>query len=337
MKIPILLDRPNEFTRYSVYDTDTYTVSIISYEELLSTFQEIIRDRIKYEETIRSFIETTFNNKVLQLTSDILYYSCGDSVCIYKGGKVYTYKYKSMYIPVLINGDIAVLDFEFQNFVYVFFECKESVCIYKGGKVYTYKYKSMYIPVLINGDIAVLDFEFQNFVYVFFECKENIGIGSLKRMLLLNPQRIYEFKYEANVSAIMSSPKSGIEFGNYERLELAKLEILSQTHEVVKSLGIDYILNCKQNGLKYSYLRVKDEIYAVRLLDYPFTIFNVLKTDETGMTEMPDFVFTKLEFKDLEELAQYIATDGDEDTLIDGGMDFNRINIGKPNLAFVVS
>ena len=290
MKIPILLDRPNEFTRYSVYDTDTYTVSIISYEELLSTFQEIIKDRIKYEETIRSFIETTFNNKVLQLTSDILYYSCGDSVCIYKGGKVYIYKYKSMYIPVLINGDIAVLDFEFQNFVYVFFECKES-----------------------------------------------IGIGSLKRMLLLNPQRIYEFKYEVNVNSILSSPKNGIEFGHYERLELAKLKTLSKTHEVVKSLGIDYILNCKQNGLKYSYLRVKDEIYAVRLLDYPFTIFNVLKTDETGMTEMPDFVFTKLEFKDLEELAQYIATGGDEDTLIDGGMDFNSINIGKPNLTFVVS
>ena len=290
MKIPILLDRQNEFTRYSVYDTDTYTVSIISYEELLSTFQEIIKDRIKYEETIRSFIETTFNNKVLQLTSDILYYSCGDSVCIYKGGRVYTYKYKSMYIPVLINGDIAVLDFEFQNFVYVFFECKESIVI-----------------------------------------------GSLKRMLLLNPQRIYEFKYEVNVNSILSSPKSGIEFGNYEKLELEKLKILSKTHETVKSLGIDYILNCKQNGLKYSYLRVRDEIYAVRLLDYLFTIFNVLKTDETGMTEMPDFVFTKLEFKDLEELAQYIATGGDEDTLIDGGMDFNRINIGKPNLTFVVS
>ena len=195
----------------------------------------------------------------------------------------------------------------------------------------------MYIPVLINGDIAVLDFEFQNFVYVFFECKESIVIGSLKRMLLLNPQRIYEFKYEVNVNSILSSPKSGIEFGNYEKLELEKLKILSKTHETVKSLGIDYILNCKQNGLKYSYLRVRDEIYAVRLLDYLFTIFNVLKTDETGMTEMPDFVFTKLEFKDLEELAQYIATGGDEDTLIDGGMDFNRINIGKPNLTFVVS
>ena len=306
MRIPILYDDwyINEFTRFSVYDTETYKVDVVSYDKLLSVFPDATSSKgiERYREALSSWARDIFMDKIVKLTDEIYCIRHERFMYFTKNNKFYR-----VYITRSIDEDEQVIPILMENKISFFISLESS--------------------------------EYGLFLSDCWGSVESVSTASIKRMVLLGKD-FDEIEFELNRSAIESNPTQGIDFGHYDVNILWRLASMNDCKHVVstspkvvllKSTALHVVRNC--------YLQVENTVYYLRSEGYTTAIFNILQTDSKGNLTIPHLVAHKLPYTDITEIVQKIALGINEDEILqdvelDDSEDY--INIGIPNLVYEV-
>lgn len=306
MRIPILYDDwyVNEFTRFSVYDTETYKVDVVSYDKLLSVFPDATSSKgiERYRETLSNWARDIFMDKFVKLTDGIYCIRHERFMYFTKNNKFYR-----VYITRSIDEDEQV------------------------------------IPILMENEISFfISLESSEYGLFLSDCwgsVESVSTASIKRMALLGKD-FDEIEFELNRRAIESNPTQGTDFGHYDVNTLWRLASMNDCKHTIsanpkvmllKSTALHVVRNC--------YLQVENTVYYLRSEGYTTAIFNILQTDSKGNLISPYLIAHKLPYKDITEIVQKVALGINEDEILqDVDLDVieDCVNIRIPNLVYEV-
>lgn len=125
MRIPILYDDwyVNEFTRFSVYDTETYKVDVVSYDKLLSVFPDATSSKgiERYREALSNWARDIFMDKFVKLTDEIYCIRHERFIYFTKNNKFYR-----VYITRSIDEDEQVIPILMENKISFFISLESS-------------------------------------------------------------------------------------------------------------------------------------------------------------------------------------------------------------------
>lgn len=307
MRIPILYDDwyVNEFTRFSVYDTETYKVDVVSYDKLLSVFPDAtsLKGIERYREELTNWARDTFTDKFVKLTDEIYCIRHERFMYFTKNNKFYR-----VYITRSIDEDEQVIPILMENKISLFISLESS--------------------------------EYGLFLSDCWESVESVSTASIKRRVLLGKDFNDDIEFELNRSAIEANPIQGTDFGHYDVNTLWRLASMNDCKHTIsanpkvmllKSTALHVVRNC--------YLQVENTVYYLRSEGYTTAIFNILQTDSKGNLVTPHLIAHKLPYTDITEIVQKIALGINEDEILqdvelDDSEDY--INIGIPNLVYEV-
>lgn len=306
MRIPILYDDwyVNEFTRFSVYDTETYKVDVVSYDKLLSVFPDATSSKgiERYREALSSWARDIFMDKFVKLTDGIYCIRHERFMYFTKNNKFYR-----VYITRSIDEDEQVIPILMENKISFFISLESS--------------------------------EYGLFLSDCWGSVESVSTASIKRMALLGKD-FDEIEFELNRSAIESNPTQGTDFGHYDVNTLWRLASMNDCKHTIstnpkvmllKSTALHVVRNC--------YLQVENTVYYLRSEGYTTAIFNILQTDSKGNLISPYLIAHKLPYKDITEIVQKVALGISEDEILqDVDLDVieDCVNIRIPNLVYEV-
>lgn len=306
MRIPILYDDwyVNEFTRFSVYDTETYKVDVVSYDKLLSVFTDATSSKgiERYREALSSWARDIFMDKFVKLTDGIYCIRHERFMYFTKNNKFYR-----VYITRRIDEDEQVIPILMENKISFFISLESS--------------------------------EYGLFLSDCWGSVESVSTASIKRMALLGKD-FDGIEFELNLSAIESNPTQGTDFGHYDVNTLWRLESMNDCKHTIsanpkvmllKSTALHVVRNC--------YLQVENTVYYLRSEGYTTAIFNILQTDSKGNLISPYLIAHKLPYKDITEIVQKVALGINEDEIlqeVDLDVIEDCVNIRIPNLVYEV-
>lgn len=306
MRIPILYDDwyVNEFTRFSVYDTEAYKVDVVSYDKLLSVFPDATSSKgiERYREALSNWARDIFMDKFVKLTDGIYCIRHERFMYFTKNNKFYR-----VYITRSIDEDEQVIPILMENKISFFISLESS--------------------------------EYGLFLSDCWGSVESVSTASIKRMALLGKD-FDEIEFELNRSAIESNPTQGTDFGHYDVNTLWRLASMNDCKHTIsanpkvmllKSTALHVVRNC--------YLQVENTVYYLRSEGYTTAIFNILQTDSKGNLISPYLIAHKLPYKDITEIVQKVALGISEDEILqDVDLDVieDCVNIRIPNLVYKV-
>lgn len=306
MRIPILYDDwyVNEFTRFSVYDTETYKVDVVSYDKLVSVFPDATSSKgiERYREALSNWARDIFMDKFVKLTDEIYCIRHERFMYFTKNNKFYR-----VYITRSIDEDEQVIPILMENKISFFISLESS--------------------------------EYGLFLSDCWDSVESVSTASIKRMALLGKD-FDEIEVELNRSAIESNPTQGTDFGHYDVNTLWRLASMNDCKHTIsanpkvmllKSTALHVVRNC--------YLQVENTVYYLRSEGYTTAIFNILQTDSKGNLISPYLIAHKLPYKDITEIVQKVALGINEDEILqDVDLDVieDCVNIRIPNLVYEV-
>lgn len=306
MRIPILYDDwyVNEFTRFSVYDTEAYKVDVVSYDKLLSVFPDATSSKgiERYREALSNWARDIFMDKFVKLTDGIYCIRHERFMYFTKNNKFYR-----VYITRSIDEDEQVIPILMENKISFFISLESS--------------------------------EYGLFLSDCWGSVESVSTASIKRMALLGKD-FDEIEFELNRSAIESNPTQGTDFGHYDVNTLWRLASMNDCKHTIsanpkvmllKSTALHVVRNC--------YLQVENTVYYLRSEGYTTAIFNILQTDSKGNLISPYLIAHKLPYKDITEIVQKVALGINEDEILqDVDLDVieDCVNIRISNLVYKV-
>lgn len=306
MRIPILYDDwyVNEFTRFSVYDTETYKVDVVSYDKLLSVFPDATSSKgiERYREALSNWARDIFMDKFVKLTDEIYCIRHERFMYFTKNNKFYR-----VYITRSIDEDEQVIPILMENKISFFISLESS--------------------------------EYGLFLSDCWGSVESVSTASIKRMTLLGKD-FNEIKFELNRSAIESNPTQGTDFGHYDVNTLWRLASMNDCkHTISANPKVMLLKSTASHVVRNCYLQVENTVYYLRSEGYTTAIFNILQTDSKGNLTIPHLIAHRLPYKDITEIVQKIALGINEDEILqdvelDDSADY--INIGIPNLVYEV-
>ena len=294
----------NEFIRFSVYDTETYKVDVVSYDELLSVFPDAtsLKGIERYREELTNWARDTFTDKFVKLTDETYCIRHERFMYFTKNNKFYR-----VYITRSIDEDEQVIPILMENKISFFISLESS--------------------------------EYGLFLSDCWESVESVSTASIKRMALLGKD-FDEIEFELNRSAIEANPTQGIDFGHYDVNILWRLASMNDCKHVVStSPKVVLLKNTALHVVRNCYLQVENTVYYLRTEWYATAIFNLLQTDSKGNLTIPHLVAHKLQYTDITEIVQSIVLGINEDEILqDVELDVSEdcINIGIPNLVYEV-
>lgn len=306
MRIPILYDDwyVNEFTRFSVYDTETYKVDVVSYDKLLYVFPDATSSKgiERYREALSSWARDIFMDKFVKLTDEIYCIRHERFMYFTKNSKFYR-----VYITRSIDEDEQVIPILMENKISFFISLESS--------------------------------EYGLFLSDCWDSVESVSIASIKRMTLLGKD-FDEIEFELNRSAIESNQTQGTDFGHYDVNTLWRLASMNDCkHTISENPKVMLLKSTALHVMRNCYLQVEDTVYYLRSEGYTTAIFNILQTDSKGNLISPYLIAHKLPYKDITEIVQKVAfgINGDE-ILQDVDLDVieDCVNIRISNLVYKV-
>lgn len=306
MRIPILYDDwyVNEFTRFSVYDTETYKVDVVSYDKLLSVFPDATSSKgiERYREALSNWARDIFMDKFVKLTDEIYCIRHERFMYFTKNNKFYR-----VYITKSIDEDEQVIPILMENKISFFISLESS--------------------------------EYGLFLSDCWDSVESVSTASIKRMTLLGKD-FDEIEFELNRSAIESNPTQGTDFGHYDVNILWRLASMNDCKHVVStSPKVVLLKSTALHVVRNRYLQVENTVYYLRTEEYAIAIFNVLQTDSKGNLVTPHLIAHRLPYKDIIEIVQKVALGINEDEILqDVDLDVieDCVNIRIPNLVYEV-
>lgn len=306
MRIPILYDDwyVNEFTRFSVYDTETYKVDVVSYDKLLYVFPDATSSKgiERYREALSSWARDIFMDKFVKLTDEIYCIRHERFMYFTKNSKFYR-----VYITRSIDEDEQVIPILMENKISFFISLESS--------------------------------EYGLFLSDCWDSVESVSIASIKRMTLLGKD-FDEIEFELNRSAIESNPTQGTDFGHYDVNTLWRLASMNDCkHTISENPKVMLLKSTALHVMRNCYLQVEDTVYYLRSEGYTTAIFNILQTDSKGNLISPYLIAHKLPYKDITEIVQKVAFGINEDEILqDVDLDVieDCVNIRISNLVYKV-
>lgn len=306
MRIPILYDDwyVNEFTRFSVYDTETYKVDVVSYDKLLSVFPDATSSKgiERYREALSNWARDIFMDKFVKLTDGIYCIRHERFMYFTKNNKFYR-----VYITRSIDEDEQVIPILMENKISFFISLESS--------------------------------EYGLFLSDCWDSVESVSIASIKRMALLGKD-FDEIEFELNRSAIESNPTQGTDFGHYDVNTLWRLASMNDCkHTISENPKVMLLKSTALHVVRNCYLQVENTVYYLRSEGYTTAIFNILQTDSKGNLISPYLIAHKLPYKDITEIVQKVALGISEDEILqDVDLDVieDCVNIRIPNLVYEV-
>lgn len=298
MKIP-LIDKPdfiNELMLFSVYDTETYTVSVYNYEELLDLQPDILTDKCQRDcmDNLRKWLRETFYGNLVKLSDTIYFSVIKGSIYFHKNNRLYCMYNQfdaDIDVPVLFNNNELGI-FNLHSFSF-------ATNIYKSKKEITL---SSFKRKLLLDTEDILE----------IPCKRNVS--AVKSIVKQGEEFGYHEYYACRRLCEYS----------------LAMQHLPQRDDII------FIENSKNTGLKFSYIQVYNDVFCIRMMDLPKTQILMLRTDSNGITDMPLYIFTKLKYKDIRVVMQMLAFKPDEDALIQNCKDYDSIDLGIKNLNHVL-
>lgn len=306
MRIPILYDDwyVNEFTRFSVYDTETYKVDVVSYDKLLSVFPDATSSKgiERYREALSNWARDIFMDKLVKLTDGIYCIRHERFMYFTKNNKFYR-----VYITRSIDEDEQVIPILMENKISFFISLESS--------------------------------EYGLFLSDCWDSVESVSTASIKRMALLGKD-FDEIEFELNRSAIESNPTQGTDFGHYDVNTLWRLASMNDCkHTISANPKVILLKSTSLHVMRNCYLQVENTVYYLRSEGYTTAIFNILQTDSKGNLISPYLIAHKLPYKDITEIVQKVALGISEDEILqDVDLDVieDCVNIRIPNLVYEV-